>query len=81
MTVLNYSIGFLIAVPYTFALPRFNLETSRRLKRSIDREKELLANLTAEEIQPSDSYDDPAYAIELAKMSAYFTLLEVSFQD
>ncbi len=70
--------GFLIVVPYTFALPSFNLQTSRRLKRSIVRENELLANLTAEDILPSDSYDEPAYAVELAKISTYFAILGVN---
>jgi hypothetical protein len=33
--------------------------------------------MTSDEILPADSYDEPAYASELTKMSTYFTILEV----
>lgn len=35
--------------------------------------------MTAEDIFPTDSYDEPAYMSELNKMSTYFTILEVSY--
>lgn len=75
---LNFVTGYLIVVPYSFALPTFNLQTSRRKRKSITLEKELLANLTADEIFPSDSYDEPAYGVELNKMSLYFSVLGVT---
>jgi hypothetical protein len=34
--------------------------------------------MTADEIFPTDSYDEPAYSMELNKMSTYFTILEIN---
>ncbi|CAL8115430.1 unnamed protein product [Orchesella dallaii] len=70
-------IGLLITVPLSFALPTFNLQTSRRFSRSITEENELLANLTSEDILPSDTFDEPSYNFELGKMSTYFTILQI----
>jgi len=71
-------IGLLITLPLSFALPTFNLKTSRRFSRSINGDvNDIMANLTTEDILPIDSYDEPAYSVELGKMLTYFTILEV----
>ena len=67
----------MITIPLSFALPTFNLKTSRRFSRSVNGENDITFNMTADEILPADSYDEPAYAMELNKMSTYFTILEV----
>lgn len=69
-------IGLLITLPLSFALPTFNLRTSRRFSRSIE-ENDITSNLTSEDILPADSYDEPAFSVELGKMLSYFTILEV----